>query len=498
MEVKFNKIQLPCLRPVVSQVQTREETLELRLSDGMPDIGKVLGCWGQVLLRGKEWHDTSACANAGVMVWVLYGPEDGSDPRVVEGWIPVQGRWELPEESREGILTVQPWLSGLDGRNVSARKLMLRAEVSMMGSAMKPGKTEISTPMDLPEDIQLLKKTYPMELPTEQGEKQFNLEESLPLSGGNAKIHRIVCYRLTPAIVEQKVMANRLLFKGKVFLHLVYLSEDGSLRTWDTEIPFSQYTELDRDYGTNTSAWVMPVLTASELDVADGNLSVKAGIAAQYTIFDQPMVEVTEDAYSPRRQLTLEREALYLPSRLDSRMLTVPVQGSAEGEFAKVLDASNVFQSPFLSAGENGQELVARGQAQLMYRDEESQIRSDSINWSGRTAFEMDTHSKAELWPLGGMEMNVMPHGDGASIQGELQMMANIFSGMPIPMVTGMEIGELTEGDPNRPSVILRRAGEDCLWEMAKKAGSTVEDICRANHLTGEPEEGKMLLIPIL
>lgn len=497
MEVKFNKIQQPCLRPVVSQVQSREETLELRLPDGMPDIGRMLGCWGQVLLRGKEWHDTSACANAGVMVWVLYGPEDGSEPRVVEGWIPVQGRWEFPEESREGILTVRPWLSGLDGRNVSARKLMLRAEVSMMGSGMKPGKAEISTPADLPEDIRLLKKTYPMELPAEQGEKQVTLEETLPLSGGNERIHRIVSYQMTPQITEQKVMANRLLFKGKVSLHLVYLAEDGGLHTWDTEIPFSQYTELDKDYGPNTSAWVMPVLTASELDVADGSLSVKAGIAVQYTLFDQAMVEVVEDAYSPRRQLTLEREALCLPSRLDSRTVYVPIQGSIDGDPAKILDASYVFQPPFLSAGENGQELVAHGQTQLLYRDGEDQIRSDTVKWSGRTSFEMDPNTKVELWCMG-MDLDAVAHGNGTSVHGELPLMANIYSGEPLPMVTGMEIGEITEGDPNRPSVILRRAGEECLWEMAKKAGSTVEDIRRANHLTGEPEAGKMLLIPIL
>ena len=134
--------------------------MELRLSDGMPDMGNVLGCWGQVLLRGKEWHDTSASANGGVMVWVLYAPEDGTEPRVVEGWIPVQNRWEFPEESRDGMLTVYPWLSGLDGRNISARKLMLRAEVSMMGSGRKPWKAELSVPADLPTDIQILKKTY--------------------------------------------------------------------------------------------------------------------------------------------------------------------------------------------------------------------------------------------------------------------------------------------------------------------------------------------------
>lgn len=492
MEVKFNKIQLPCLRPVVSQIQSREETLELRLPDGMPDIGRVLGCWGQVLLRSKEWHDTSAAANAGVMVWVLYAPEDGTDPRIVEGWIPVQSRWEFPEESREGMLTVQPWLSGLDGRNVSARKLMLRAEVSMMGSGMKPGKAEISISTDLPEDIRLLKKVYPMELPAEQGEKQVTLDEPIPFSGEN--IHKIVSYQMTPRIIEQKVLANRLLFKGKLQLHLNYLSEDGRFHPWDTEIPFSHYTELDRDYDPNTQVCLMPVLTASELNMEDGSLQMKAGIAVQYTVFDQTMVELIEDAYSPHRKLELERDALYLPAKLDSRILSVPVQGSADGEFTKIMDVSSIVRQPYSSDNE----LVVDGQIQLTYQNADNELRSDMFNWNGRTDFEVDPDTRVELWPLGETEMDATSHGDAASMRGELPVMVNIYTGMPIPMVSGMDIGEILEADPNRPSVILRRAGEDDLWELAKKTGSTVEDILKANHLTGEPEAGRLLLIPIL
>lgn len=498
MEVKFNKMQLPCLRPVMSLVQTREETLELRLPDGMPDIGKMLGCWGQVLLRGKEWHDTYACANAGVMVWAMYAPEDGTEPRVVEGWIPVQGRWEFAEESRDGLLTVKCWMSGLDGRNVSARKLMLRAEVSMMGSAMKPWKAEISTPTDLPEDIQVLKKTYPMDLPTEQGEKQVSVEESIPQTGGNADIHRIVSYQMIPQITEQRVLSNRLLFKGSLTLQIVYLSEDGNLQIWDTDIPFSQYTELDKDYEANAKVWVMPVLTASELDLVDGNMIVKAGIAVQYTIFDQAMIEVVEDAYSPRRQLTLDCEALNLPTKLDSRMISIPIQGSTDGSFIKILGSSSVMQQPFLSAGDHGQELVVDGQSQLLYRDEENQPRSETVNWSGRTSFEVDSNTKTEFWPLMGMNLDISANGEGVSVHGEIPVMVNIYGGAPIPMVSGMEMGEISEPDPNRPSLILRRAGEDDLWKLAKKTGSTVENIRRSNQLTGEPEAGQMLLIPIL
>ena len=66
-----------------------------------------------------------------------------------------------------------------------------------------------------------------------------------------------------------------------------------------------------------------------------------------------------------------------------------------------------------------------------------------------------------------------------------------------LSMVTGLELGEATRPDPSRPSMILRRAGEKSLWELAKASGSTVEAIRAANALTDEPAQGRMLLIPV-
>ena len=85
-----------------------------------------------------------------------------------------------------------------------------------------------------------------------------------------------------------------------------------------------------------------------------------------------------------------------------------------------------------------------------------------------------------------------------ANVQATLPMCVITTRESDIPMLTGLEIGEATEPDPNRPGVILRRAGDQSLWELAKKFGSTVDAIQAANGLQQEPESDQMLLIPVL
>ena len=52
MEFEFQKSACPCMETVLREVQNVEQTQEIKLSDGMPDIGRVLAAWGQTILRG--------------------------------------------------------------------------------------------------------------------------------------------------------------------------------------------------------------------------------------------------------------------------------------------------------------------------------------------------------------------------------------------------------------------------------------------------------------
>ena len=78
MDVTFQNRLVSCLNPVVRETQNCEQTQEIRLSEGMPDVGRILSAWGQPILRGKQWDTDTLNYTGGMMVWVLYVPEDGS------------------------------------------------------------------------------------------------------------------------------------------------------------------------------------------------------------------------------------------------------------------------------------------------------------------------------------------------------------------------------------------------------------------------------------
>lgn len=498
MELQFNKTVLPCLRLVTSQVQNQEQTQEVRLTDGMPDIGRILASWGQLLVRGKEWRSGGMSVNGGVMVWVLYSPEDGGQPQCVETWIPFQTKWDFPDTERDGVICVQPLLRGVDARSISARKLMVRAGVSILGEAVVDAEAEVYTPSDVPEDVRLLKKTYPLLLPKEAGEKAFLIDEVLALPASMPQPDKLIRYAVQPVLIEQKVMGDKVVFRGTANLHILYLGTDGQLHSWDFEMPFSQYAELENDYSPEAVACVSLAVTSLELDRGEeDNYVWKTGLSGQYLIYERTMVETVEDAYSPKRAVIPQTTALTLPAVLDIKSEMWQPEQNMEFDGTGVADMAFYPEHPRLYREEGQITAELAGSFQMLGCDQSGELMGATKRWEETKSIPLDTTAKVQAALQHNGKMQCMFTGENAVLSAELPMTVVTVSGQGIPMVMSMEIGEPVEPDPDRPSLILRKAGDEGLWELAKQSGSTVEAIQRANNLQQEPDPNQMLLIPV-
>lgn len=495
MELEFQTRGLQFMKPLLREVQTQEQTQEVRLSDGMPDIGRVLGGWGQVILRGKEWRSDTVSFSGGVMVWILYAPEDGTLPQMLESWIPFQMRWDIDDGLREGDIRIQYLLRSVDARSVSARKIMIRCGIGALGEAYIRDTAQIAVPGELPEDVQLLNVRYPVRLPKTAGEKTFLLDEDLTMPGSAPVPEKLIAYTAEPKLTDTKVMSNKVVFRGGAQLHVVYLSEEGQVRNVDFELPFSQFADLEGEHSSDAQADIRMGITSLELEL-DGqkHLRLKCGLLAQFLVDDREMLELIEDAYSPARQVEPEREMLELPMILEQRQVPVAVNQTVNHAAGEIADVTYLPDFPRVRRGD-GVQMEVPGQFQVLYYDtaglQGASARSEE-NWQMLS----DEGSRVDATVLPGA-LPAASAGESISLKGESVLHMTTTSRQGISMVTGLELGDRKETDSSRPSVILRRAGDARLWDIAKSTGSTVEAIKKANGLDSEPAVSQILLIPV-
>lgn len=497
MEANFERKSISCLDTALRQVQNSEQTMEIKLPEGMPDVGQVLTAWGQPIARSKEWREDMVQFSGGMMVWVLYAPEDGTQEQCVQGWIPFQMRWDLPENTPEGTLRLRCLPRFVDARSTSPRKILVRAGMAAMAEAFVPGDIVTAQPKERPEQVALLENTYPVRLMKEAGEKTFLMEEELYLPDSVPKIQQLITWRVSPRITDQRVLADKAVIRGNGNLHVLYRSETGQLHSWDFEVPFSQYTDLRGEYGADARMEIALMPTALELELREnGNLDLKGAMTAQYLITDKQPLTLVEDAYSPAWELTVSQEDLTPPVILENRRENIYGEQTISANANLTADVLFFPDFPRQRRTENGVELENSGQFQVLYYGEDGRLHGSAARWQDTQTIPADGSSRIVAIPMGADAQAITGNGKILT-KAELPLELTTVTEQAIPMVTGVALGKQKQPDPNRPSLILRRAGDNRLWDIAKATNSTIDAIRRANGLSGEPVPEQMLLIPV-
>ena len=497
MELQFEKKPCGFLRHCVREVREQEQTQEIRLPDGMPDIGAILGAWGQCVIRGKEWDSDSIGVSGGVMARVLYTAADTGDAHIVEAWLPVQIKCSKPQSARNGQIRCLWQIKGMDGRVLSARKMLVRANVSALVQAVEPCEEMLSQPPQPPEDVQLLVRSYPMQMNMEAGEKAFTLDEQLDLPRELPKPESIVSCTVLPQVMEQQVMGQKAVIRGACPVRLLYMDGSGRLCSCEVSLPFSQIAELDREFGQDAILGTMMAVSGLETELTDGIVRVKCGLIAQYMVDCRIMVDLVEDAYSPLRPVDVQLQQMQLPALLEQKQEQVSFECVIDEKAMTVVDVTVYPQHPAVRRAGDLTEMACGGQVQVVYYDENGMLRGRSGRW-GRE-WELPVSEAAEVYGLlwGCHGAAALIHGEQLRISGELSVQTSTVARRGMHMVTGLEMGEKALPDPGRASLILRRADGASIWELAKKNGSTMEAICKANDLLGELTDDRMLLIPV-
>ena len=493
MEVHFERKPIACLKPLLRQVQSGEETQELRLTEDMPDVGRVIAGWGQLLLRGKEWRGDTVGCSAGVMCRVLYEPEDGSRLRTLECWMPFQLRWNLDDGLREGKIRLTCCLRGIDARSTSARKIMVRCSYAILAEICREETVSIPVPGQRPADVHLLVNRYPLRILREAGEKSFHLEEELPSLA--PELGEIVAYSLEPRVNDVKVYGDKLSFRGTGILHLTYLNTEGKLISRDLEVPFSQFAGLDHNYEADAQGDVKMVVTALDLEGNDqGKLLLKWSAVGQYQVDERQILELAEDAYSTEQELTLLWETAELPVILEQKQIAVSVAQSLRMDAGEIADV--IYWPDFpVSRRNDGVELELPGVFQAVWYDENGKLQG--------TQARTEEHWDAPCGDGCDFEASVVsctsPRGNGGNgitLNTEMTLQTRCSKAGGIRLVAGCNPGQPLP-ERGRTSLVISRSRGKGLWELAKENLSTVEAIREANHLEEEPKESRMLLIPV-
>ena len=208
------------------------------------------------------------------------------------------------------------------------------------------------------------------------------------------------------------------------------------------------------------------------------------------------MVCIVQDAYSPKREIELHFQQLEMPAILEERQERIKAEQAIDGINMLPMDMGLLIENPVTYHDFDSVSLGLSGTFRYMSKDQNGILQSVSVPWKQTLDYESDWDVCVRVRAGLTGKPQMMQSADGLSLKQDVLLEMKFLSAQPMQMLCGISAGDITENN-DRPSLILCRAGQKSLWELAKENNSTIDAICRLNELTGEPAEGVMLLIPV-
>lgn len=501
LELLGEKIRCYDMSPVISA--RCEETMESIVPDALPDIGGIVDTEGTVLIRDKELTDGAVCVSGVVAVTVIYAPEPGDEAKALHLAVPFTCRAEQRGITGDAFAAIDCVLEDVTARSLNPRKLLTRVNLLLRTRVLLPAELAQGAPETAGELAELKVEQRTVKPVVDVGEKTFSLVDEQDLPSGRPAIGEVLKTRAALEAQEARIIGNKMIFKGTALITLLYrAAEGGELNTVRFELPFSQILELSGAC-EEPECEVSLFLTGLEIGVPPerGGRSVEFSLhmAVQATVTRTCTLQVVTDAYSLTHDLILENGELVTRSIAGRREVCRSVRELMElPEPVRTVCDLRVVPGEVSVRGEQQKELECGVLATVTYLDGEGALCSCSRKLTVTAPCELPEGASAEADAVCVDDCYALPAAGGAELRFELCFRVRLVETLRCTMLTGLKQGAEKE-DGQQPSLVLKTVSEgESLWSLAKRYGSTMQEILRTNNLEAEEQlrEGRLLLIP--
>lgn len=501
MELSFQTLPMRYLGNPIQGSQTQEQTAEVIVPDSCPDVARIVYTSASVIVRGKECRTGSVLVSGGIRASALCIPEDDSGARTLESYLPFSLRIEHPGVTERTQAVVSAFVRQIDARLIHSRKILIRADLCCTAECLTAEEETLYALSAPPKELQTKRRTYPVSLPKETAEKSFTVTDDLTLPTGKPFASEICCYETVPRITDCKVIGSKAVFKGTLEVNMLYLSGDGSVQTWEQQLPFSQYAELAEDYD-EASLCVTPLVSAAELTLEPSGegraMSLAVTLNAQCLVSGPVTMELIEDAYAVGAALEPAWTQYALACRLDCQTLRDEVRQQLAADAEAVLECAVYHDLPYFERAEGKLRVRAPLNMKLLYRDKDGALQGAAARAEAacETALCENASCAASVCVD---DCYAQPGVSETELHAEVSFTLLCSAVQQLRTLSGGTLTQNTQMEPERPSVVLRACrGDEDIWDVAKRYGTTVAAVREANGLeSGEPERDCMLLIPM-
>ena len=395
-------------------------------------------------------------------------------------------------------------IKSIESKVINGRKVGIKATLEVDVKIYSNENIEVINSLQNADGIQMLKEDLKVNSLVGMGETKIYAKDTVPIDNVDNLAEILKC-NLCICDKDVKISYNKILTKAEAEVRLMYLTEDNRVNTVNARIPVVGFIDIQNVTEENLCDIDYEVrnIVVKPNPVEEHSIYIEIEIGVSSVVYEEKQINLIQDLYSPCENLEFNKKRVTTITAKQTRKEVKQIREQVTLENMGDKNIIDVDINPIIEKENKlNSRIIYEGQLMVEFILVNSSLEMDKQ--VSKIPFEYTVENIEDGENLNTeMDMEVVNKDfivqDGGVVSSNIDMSMNMSSYRDTDLNIMDEIQTNGEREAEDYSIIMYIVKkDDTLWKIAKKFGSTVEDIVKANGIEDENKiyPGQKIYIP--
>ena len=477
---------------------------DMIVPDSKPDILNTINTTGNVCIYKKEVMDGKIRLDGNILTYIMYLADENEDNiRGLNTGLDFSETINMPELQMGMNVELETSIKMIECKVLNGRKIGIKATLELMMKVYSKEEISIITDMN-DNNVQVLCENTKVNSLLGDGRTKTFVKENISIPNTD-NLAEILNAQICIVDKDIKISYNKVLAKSEIEVKMVYLTEDGRICATKARLPLVGFIDMPNIKEENiceTTYMVKNVLIKPN-GVEEHTVYVEIEVEISCMAYEEKEIKPIQDMYCPGEKMNFDKMMVNTMANKQCKKNVCNIREKVnvpELENGTIVD---VGINPIINKENklNGK-IVYEGELELNFiftLNSSVGINTKKVNVPFEQTIEgientdnckIDTNIEI-------CNQEFLNQSGIISVNIDLNFETNMSKSVSIPVISNISTEEDLDAEDYSVIIYVVKSG-DTLWKIAKRFGSTVDDIARVNGME-RPDKlnvGEKIYIP--
>ncbi len=492
-------------------VATKKELMtiegDLIVPDSKPDILNVLCTSGIVSVYKKEIMEGKMKIDGNINTYIVYLSEDNQNKiRGVNINLDFSEIFHLENVNNKMSPSLEVKIKSIEPKIINGRKISVKVILEVEMKIYECDEIDIISQINESSEIQILKEEMKVNSLVGRGETRINAKDTILIDNID-NLAEILKVSINIINRDTKMSYNKILAKAEAELKIMYLTEDNRIKQILSTVPIVGFIDILNVADNNIAdiEYEVKNILVKPNAQDEHSIYVEMGFDINVLVYEEKSISLIQDLYSPCKKMEFNRKKISTMRGKRKISDISQIREKIEVEGIKDRDIVDIDVNVKIENESKGNsKIIYDGILEMKFILVQKNGMLDIIEKKIPFTFNINDFEDMSIEEIRNQVILEIRNQDFIVQDGEIVICnidigieSNIYSVANINIMDEIEMKEDREIEDYNVIIYIVKKG-DTLWEIAKKYGSTVNDIMVINGIEDDKNIniGQKIFIP--